>query len=78
MSYRRHLAKPSAALWILVALGDMLLILSSAGMLALIALASVVALAGAAWLLVRRGAAADQPVPAAVRVASRTRQRVSA
>jgi hypothetical protein len=77
MSYRRHLAKPSVALWMLVALGDALLILTSLGVLALIVLAGVVALSGAGWLLLRRGAAADEA--AAVPVGSRTaRQRASA
>lgn len=75
MSYRRHMAKPSAVLWMLVALGDVLLILTSAGPLALIALAGAVSLVGAAWLLVRRGTAGGQTVPVASRAA---RQRVSA
>lgn len=80
MSYRRHLAKPSVALWMLVAVGDLLLILTSVGVLALIVLTgAVAALSGAGWLLVRRGAAADETAPAAAPVGSRTaRQRVSA
>jgi hypothetical protein len=72
MSYRRHTTKPSVVLWVLVALGDLLLILSSVGLLALIALASVVAVGTAAGLLlIRRSAAATEAVPAAVPVASR-------
>jgi hypothetical protein len=57
MSYRRHAAKPSVALWMLVAIGDVALILASAGLVALIALAAVVTVAVAAagaWLLLRR------------------------
>ncbi|HEX2771170.1 MAG TPA: hypothetical protein VHN18_01915 [Micromonosporaceae bacterium] len=79
MSYRRHAAKPSVALWMLVAAGDVLLILSSVGIFALIALVSVVAVGAAAgYLLMRRSAAADEAVPAAVRVGSRSaQQRVS-
>lgn len=79
MSYRRHAAKPSVALWMLVAVGDVLLILSSVGMLALIALVSVVTVGAAAgYLLMRRSTAADEAVSAAVRVASPSaRRRVS-
>jgi hypothetical protein len=80
MSYRRRTAKPSVGLWMLVAVGDLLLILSSVGMLALIALVSVVTVGAAAgYLLLRRSAAANHAVPAAVPVASRAaRQRASA
>jgi hypothetical protein len=76
MSNRRHTTKPSVVLWILVALGDLLLILSSVGILALIALASVVAVGTAAGLLlIRSSAAANEAVSAAVPVASqRVRQ----
>lgn len=45
MSYRRHASKPTAALWMLVAAADVVLILASAGVLALIALASLAAVA---------------------------------
>ena len=77
MSYRRQIAKPSVALWMLVAIGDVLLILAHAGLIALIALAGVVTLGGGAWLLVRRGATTNEAiaVPAGSRAA---RQRVSA
>jgi hypothetical protein len=79
MSYRRHAAKPSVALWMLVAVGDVLLIVSSVGLLALIALVSVITLgAVAGYLLMRRSAAADEAAPAAVRIASSSaRQRAS-
>jgi hypothetical protein len=79
MSYRRYAAKPSVALWMLVAVGDVLLILSSVGLLALIALVTVVTVGAAAgYLLMRRSAAANEALPAAVPVASRSaRRRVS-
>ena len=79
MSYRRHTPKPSVLLWILVALGDLILIVSSVGVLAFIALASVVAVGTAGgWLLIRRSAAANEAVPATVPVMSRhPRRRVS-
>jgi hypothetical protein len=74
------MAKPSVALWMLVAVGDLLLILSNVGTLALVALVSVVAVGTAAgYLLMRRSAAANDAVPAAVPVGRRrTQQRVSA
>jgi hypothetical protein len=76
MSYRRHIAKPSVALWILIAAGDLLLILSGVGMLALIALVSVVAVvAFGGYLLTRRSAAANEAISAAVPVATRPAQR---
>lgn len=57
MSFRRNAAKPSVALWMLVAIGDVVLLLVAAGMTALAALASVVTVAvaavGAALLLWR-------------------------
>jgi hypothetical protein len=45
MSFRQRTTKPSVALWMLVAVGDIALILASFGMVALIALASVVTMA---------------------------------
>ncbi|HEX7746213.1 MAG TPA: hypothetical protein VF462_13230 [Micromonosporaceae bacterium] len=69
MSYRRQMAKPSLALWMLVAIGDVLLILAHAGLLALIALAGVLALAGATWLLIRRAVTTNETVPVAPRAA---------
>jgi hypothetical protein len=42
MSFRQRTTKPSVALWMLVAVGDIALILASFGMVALIALAGVV------------------------------------
>ena len=57
MSYRRRDTRPRLALWMLVALGDIVLLLVSAGLSALVALLGVVAVtvAGvAAWRLSRR------------------------
>ncbi|HEU4422852.1 MAG TPA: hypothetical protein VFR67_10015 [Pilimelia sp.] len=61
MSYRGHAAKPTAALWLLVAAADLGLVLASVGIVVLIALASVVAITAAAfgtWRYLRRGAPA--------------------
>lgn len=71
MSYRHRAAKPSVALWMLVAIGDVALILASAGMAALFALASVVTIAVAAvgaWRFVRHATPHRDPVPARVTV----------
>lgn len=57
MGYRRRDARPRLALWMLVALGDAVLLLVAVGMPALIALLSVVIVAVcgvAAWRLTRR------------------------
>ncbi|WP_328340162.1 hypothetical protein [Micromonospora sp. NBC_00421] len=61
MSYRRRDARPRLALWMLVALGDVVLLLLNAGVTPLTALVSLVvvtvAAAGvAAWRLSRRAA----------------------
>lgn len=77
MSYRRNTAKPTVALWMLVALGDLALILASGGVLALVALLSIVTVAVAAvgaWSL-RRGSDRSA-VPARVSGAPLTRRRV--
>lgn len=77
MGYRRRPMKPSVALWLLVAVGDLALILASAGMAAAVALAGVVTIAVAtvgAWVLTRR--AQPEPVPARVRIPATTRRRV--
>ncbi|GAB3969372.1 hypothetical protein V1634_20975 [Plantactinospora veratri] len=69
MRSRHHATKPSIALWMLVAIGDLALLVASVGMVALIALASVVTVAVAtvgAWLLLRRGVQNRTPVPARV------------
>jgi hypothetical protein len=78
MSFRRRAAKPSLALWMLVAIGDVALIAAGAGLTALIALASVVTVAVAAvgtWLLARQSVPGRGRVstPAGVPVASRRR-----
>ncbi|MFC5923610.1 hypothetical protein [Micromonospora vulcania] len=79
MSYRRRDARPRLALWMLVALGDAVLLLVSAGIWAFIALLSVVTIAVCgvvAWRLTRRGALAHddaRSVPVAVPMATRRR-----
>ncbi|MEU4778909.1 hypothetical protein [Micromonospora sp. NPDC023633] len=63
MGYRRRDARPRVALWMLVALGDIVLLLVSAGLPVLFALLSVVTvtLAGVgARRFVRRGALARE------------------
>lgn len=78
MSYRRKVAKPRLALWMLVALGDLALLFASGGLLAMIALVGVVTVAVAAagvWLLRRRSAPTRARVTAPVAVPARGRQR---
>lgn len=63
MGYRRRDARPRLALWMLVALGDAILLLVTMGIPALIALLGVVIVAGfgvAAWRLTRRGSLARE------------------
>ena len=73
MGYRRKDARPRVALWMLVALGDVVLLLVSAGLSALFALLSVVTVtlaAVVAWRITRRGGLARDnavPVPVAAR-----------
>ncbi|WP_089156605.1 hypothetical protein [Micromonospora sp. NBS 11-29] len=67
MGYRRRDTGPRLALWMLVALGDVVLLLISAGMSAPVAVLGVLTLtlAGVAgWRWTRR---ATMPVPAAAR-----------
>ncbi|WP_422734329.1 hypothetical protein ACN26Y_03670 [Micromonospora sp. WMMD558] len=57
MSYRRKDTRPRVALWMLVALGDVVLLLASAGLPVLVALLTVgtVTVAGVVvWRLFRR------------------------
>ncbi|MFI7607122.1 hypothetical protein ACIBTV_18540 [Micromonospora sp. NPDC049366] len=79
MGYRRRDARPRLALWMLVALGDAVLLLASIGIPALIALLSVVAVTVtgvAAWRVTRRGALArDDAMPARVAVPMGHRRR---
>ncbi|MBM7079662.1 hypothetical protein [Micromonospora humida] len=59
MSYRRRDARPRLALWMLVALGDVVLLLLSAGVAVLVVSIAVVTVAAAgvaAWRLSRRTA----------------------
>ncbi|GAB3170511.1 hypothetical protein FHX75_12311 [Micromonospora palomenae] len=75
MGYRRKDARPRLALWMLVALGDIVLLLVSAGMPALVALLAVVTVTAAgvaAWRLSRRSALAGEE---AVPVSMATRRR---
>ncbi|MEV5765356.1 hypothetical protein AB0L34_12410 [Micromonospora sp. NPDC052213] len=58
MGYRRKDTRPRVALWMLVALGDVVLLLVGAGLSALFALLSVVTVtlaAVVAWRITRRG-----------------------
>ncbi|MEH0929465.1 hypothetical protein [Micromonospora sp. CPCC 205558] len=74
MGYRRRDTRPRLALWMLVALGDAILLLVSAGLSVLVALLGVVIVAGvgaAAWRLTRRSALARQD--AVARALSRRR-----
>lgn len=77
MSYRRKAAKPSVALWMLIALGDAVLLLASIGLSVLFALLSVVIIAAAALvggrLVLRRGATAREGVSAPVPATRRRR-----
>jgi hypothetical protein len=78
MSYRRNAARPRVALWMLVALGDIVLLLASVGISALVALVSVVTVTAAAVgarLLVRRGASVRDGISAPVAVPVATRRR---
>ncbi len=57
MSYRRKDTRPRVALWMLVALGDVVLLLASAGLPILVALLAVVTVTVAGvvfWRLSRR------------------------
>ncbi|SCL36029.1 hypothetical protein GA0074692_4246 [Micromonospora pallida] len=68
MGYRQKTTKSSVALWMLVALGDAVLLLASVGISALIALVSVVTIVAAVVggrLVLRRSASAQGRVPAA-------------
>jgi hypothetical protein len=66
VSYRKHANKPTAVLWLLVALADVLLLLVGGGVVLLVSLASVAAVAGAgfvAWRYMRRQVAPAAPIP---------------
>ncbi|GIG85732.1 hypothetical protein [Plantactinospora endophytica] len=78
MRSRHHATKPSIALWMLVAIGDLALLVASVGMVALIALASVVTVAVATvggWLLLRRGVPNRTALPARVAMPATGRAR---
>ncbi|MGI5214261.1 hypothetical protein [Plantactinospora sp. CA-290183] len=76
MRYRQSANKPSIALWMLVAVGDIALFLATAGVAVIVAIASVVTVAvGGGWLLLRRRVADREVMPARVALASGTRQR---
>ncbi|MCM0677666.1 hypothetical protein NCC78_23685 [Micromonospora phytophila] len=75
MSHRLKNARPRVALWMLVALGDIVLLLVSAGLPVLFALLSVVTVTVAGvgvWRLTRRGTLARNDTMA-VPVAARRR-----
>ncbi|KOX05721.1 hypothetical protein ACWD6L_22015 [Micromonospora profundi] len=66
MGHRRRDARPRLALWMLVALGDAVLLLVSVGMPVLVALVGVVTVAAfgvAAWRLSRKPALAREDAP---------------
>lgn len=78
MRSRHHATKPRVALWMLIAVGDLALLVASIGMVALIALASVVTVAVGTlggWLLLRRGMPNRSVVPARMTVPATTRTR---
>ncbi|MEE6259626.1 hypothetical protein [Plantactinospora sonchi] len=67
MSFRCRAKKPSIALWMLVAVGDLALLVASLGVVALIVLVGVVTVAVGAvagWLVLRRGEPNRNLVPA--------------
>lgn len=72
MSYRRQPSKPTAVLWMLVAVADVVLVLASAGVLILAALALLAVIAAATvgtWRHLRRQAeGADVTAPVVGRV----------
>ena len=66
MGHRRRDARPRLALWMLVALGDAVLLLVSVGMpvlVALVGVVTVVACGVAAWRLSRRPALVREDAP---------------
>jgi hypothetical protein len=77
VSYRRHAAKPTAVLWMLVATADAGLVLANLGTVALLAIVSVAAVTVAGvgtWRYLRRDAAsADVPATVAARMPHRRR-----
>ena len=75
MIRRRHRTKPSLALWMLVAVGDLVLVVTNLGVAAMIALFGVVtaAIAGLGASVMRRSAAARQRVPVPVAMPVRRR-----
>ncbi|MEV1332772.1 hypothetical protein AB0J20_24735 [Micromonospora costi] len=79
MGCRRRDARPRVALWMLVALGDAVLLLAGIGTPALIALLSVVAVTAAAvcaWRVSRSGPLVrEDPLPARVAVPVGNRRR---
>lgn len=78
MSYRRKAAKPSVALWMLVALGDAVLLLASIGVSVLFALLSVVAITVAlvgGRMMLRRGTTMQEGVSTAPVAVPVTRRR---
>ncbi|WP_422771765.1 hypothetical protein ACN28C_01145 [Plantactinospora sp. WMMC1484] len=78
MRSRHRATKPSIALWMLVAIGDLALLVASIGVVALIVLASVVTVAVGtigAWLLLRRGVPDRAAMPAQMAVPAAARAR---
>jgi uncharacterized protein (DUF58 family) len=73
--HRRHGTKPGLALWMLVAVGDLALIVANLGVAMMIALLGVVtaAAAGLGASVMRRTVAARQQVPVPVSTPARRR-----
>ncbi|SDY00842.1 hypothetical protein SAMN05444365_101358 [Micromonospora pattaloongensis] len=79
MSPRLQTAKPKLALWMLVAVADVVLLVASVGLatllLAIAGVATVAVAAAGAFLLLRRGVP-ERRVPARVVVPASTRRRM--
>ncbi|MEQ4301164.1 hypothetical protein ABNF97_07195 [Plantactinospora sp. B6F1] len=75
MRSRYHATKPSVALWMLVAIGDLALLVAGVGMVALVGVVTVAVATVGAWLLLRRGMPNRTAVPARVAVSTTGRAR---
>lgn len=78
MSYRQQVAKPSVALWILVALGDVALIVAHLGIVAVLSVVTVAVAVLGGWHVLRRSTPSTRravPVRAGSRSMVPTRRR---
>jgi Flp pilus assembly protein TadB len=62
MTFRPHGRKPTLALWMLVALADVAILMTTAGVLSVLLVAAIVAGAVLAPRLLRRGTPPPRPV----------------